>query len=72
MQLVCLLLFDGYELYCTACRCLGVRYKQYKWLADARKSKGSGPSYTAGNASVPTALYKFGDGLHLELPCMEV
>uniref|UniRef100_A0A383WEH6 Sulfatase N-terminal domain-containing protein n=1 Tax=Tetradesmus obliquus TaxID=3088 RepID=A0A383WEH6_TETOB len=53
-------------------RCLGVRYKQYKWLADARKSKGSGPSYTAGNASVPTALYKFGDGLHLELPCMEV
>ncbi|KAF6261262.1 alkaline-phosphatase-like protein [Scenedesmus sp. NREL 46B-D3] len=53
-------------------RCLGVRYKQYKWLGDARKSHGSGPSYMVGNVSVPTALYKFEGGLHLELPCMEV
>jgi hypothetical protein len=53
-------------------RCMGVRYKNYKWLADARKSKGSGPSYLVGNTSVPTALYKFENGQHLELPCMEV
>jgi hypothetical protein len=59
------------QLYCR-CRCIGVRYKRYKWLGDAHKVEGNGPTYMAGNTSITTALYKFENGLHLELPCMEV
>eukprot|EP00775_Hariotina_reticulata_P005460 gene5460-5694_t len=53
-------------------RCIGVRYKNYKWLGNANATKGEGPSYLSGSQQVPTALYKFNGDSHVELPCQEV
>jgi len=50
-------------------RCLGVRYKQYKWVANATLTRGQGPN----NQGYPSALYKFPNpDNHIELPCHEV
>lgn len=66
-------------------RCMAVRYRDYKWLADP-SSTGSGikgKASKAGNTTAATkhgvrsrkvkpALYKFRDGNHIELRCQEV
>lgn len=54
-------------------RCIGVRYKHYKWLSDASKTRGHGHSHMIGSRrAVPTALYRFQNNSHVELPCHEV
>lgn len=53
-------------------RCIGVRYKQYKWLADASETRGQGPAYQVASSTVPTGLYRFRNNSHVELKCHEV
>lgn len=53
-------------------RCIGVRYKNYKWLADGSETKGRGAMYRVGGDEVPSGLYKFHETSHVELGCQEV